>query len=300
MTLQVIILNYNNYSGLKKCLLSLSNQKVPQNFTLKILIIDNASADGSGLKIKAEFPNYDYIFNQENLGFARGVNQGFKFSPDQADYYLLLNHDASLTESTIEKLLAAEADLAGPTIVYGHDPKRIWQAGGSYKLWKMGLAVPLKNKTTAEIKPDASDDVSFLSACVLLIKGSVLKKIGYLDEDFFFYGEDLDFCLRAKKAGLKISYVSSAQAQHDIQDIRVTRTSPFVLKNLSASYIIIIRKHFFWLLPYGLLLWMLVYTPFRLYQIIKGRQAIKNISAWLLGGWEALNKKINSERVQKI
>lgn len=285
MTLSAIILNYNNYADLKKCLLSLRAQILKPGIDLKIIIIDNHSLDGSTARIQKEFPEYLYVFNQENRGFAAGVNQGLKLAYPKSDYFLLINNDASLAPDSLSQLLDAASDLSGPTIFYASDPKIIWQAGGFFQKFKLGVSVPLKNKRLPE--GSGQESVDFLSGCVLLIKKNVLEKIGLFDENFFFYGEDLDFCLRAKRANLKISYVAPAAAWHNIGPLTQSRTSPFVLENLAKSYWLIRRRHFPRLSVYGAGLFFFLYTPFRFWQILSGGNNPKNIFAWLKGGLEA-------------
>lgn len=286
MQITAIILNYNNYQDIKKCIESLEIQELPKNYQLKIVIIDNGSTDGSTIKIKNRFPSYYYIFNKKNLGFARGVNQGIKAVFNDSDYFLLMNNDASLEPTGLNKMINSGADLAAPTIFYKHKPKKIWQAGGYFNKYKMGVTVPLKNLNLPNINSDQK--ISYLSGCILLINKKTLLEIGGLDETFFFYGEDVDFCLRARRKGLKIIYLPNVSAWHNIQDITVTRTNPFVLENLAKSYFLIIRKHFPYFIAYGLLLFIFIYTPFRALQIIKGGNKFSNIKYWLKGGCNGL------------
>lgn len=294
-TISAIILNHNNYSDLKNGLQSLQAQSLPADYKLKIIIIDNGSADDSTRRLRREFPQPNFIFNHENLGFAAGVNQGLKISLAASDYFLLLNNDASLEPTGLSKLLAVMDDsvaLAGPTIFYRQDPALIWQAGGYFRLSKMGVSVPLKNKT----RPggETPQTVDFLSGCVLLINKTALKTLGFLDEKFFFYGEDLDLGLRAKQTGYRVIYVPLASAWHKIAPGGASRSSAWALNNLAKSYFLIIRKHFPALLTYGVFLFVFIYTPLRLYQIIKGRNRMKNILAWFSGGFSGLNTKLKS------
>ena len=306
MLVSALIPTRNNYTDLKKCLQSLAEQKLPSDCRLEILIIDNGSEDNSTLRIKSEFPNYSYILNRANRGFSAAINQGLR-AQATSDYFLLINNDAFLEPEALKKLLAARADLTGPTIFYADQPEKVWQAGGEFKKLKLGVKVPLKNQfLTLEEKNkldqtsdyQAKQAVSFLSACVLLISQNALKKIGLFDENFFFYGEDLDFSWRAHQAGLKISYLPDAQAWHNIKDITLTRTNPFVLENLARAYFLIIRKHFSGLLTYGLFLFIFFYTPFRVWQIIKGGQPLKNISAWFKGAGQGLRIKIGNKELK--
>ena len=203
MTITAIILNYNNYYDLKNCIISLLKQKLPENYLLNIIIIDNNSIDNSTFKIQKEFPQLIYIYNNENKGFAKGVNQGIDFAIKESDYFLLVNKDAELELNCLNILIEKSNDRAitGPVIMYKENKNVVWQGGGFFSKLRMNVIVPDKNKTNFK-KRDQS--VDFLSGCVLLIPKRALELTGKFDEDFFFYGEDLDFCLRAKKENIKI------------------------------------------------------------------------------------------------
>jgi GT2 family glycosyltransferase len=290
MQITAIILNYQNYKDIRQCVLSLEGQTLPNNYQLKILIIDNSPSDEDTKRLQLEFSQHNYIFNDENKGFAKGVNQGIKQYLGGSDYFLLVNNDAELEKECLHKLLEEKADITGPTIFYKNKTNKIWQAGGYYQKSRMNIQSPLKNKKLP--KNIGSHKVDFLSGCVLLINKQTIEKIGLFDENFFFYGEDLDFCLRAKNSGLKIVYSPNSSAWHNIEDISQSRTNPFVLDNLAKSYFLIIRKHFPAFLVYGIFLFLFLYTPFRLYQLIKGKNKISNIFYWFKSGKDGIFKKI--------
>lgn len=293
MRLTAIILNYKNYSDLKDCLLSLSGQELPRGYSLHLLIIDNNSGDGSTEKIQKEFSQYEYLFNGDNLGFSRGVNQGLKSVWEKSDAFLLVNNDASLKKDCLANLiksasLSEKGGICGPTIFYKHEPEKIWQAGGIFKKSRMNICVRLKNK---ELDTNQRELVDFVSGCIMLLNKEMLGQIGLFDENFYFYGEDLDLCLRAKKAGYDVIYEPTAIAWHNIQEIPKTRTSRFVLENLAKSYFLIAKKHFSVLVPYAIFIFIFLYTPFRWLQIIKGGASSANIFAWIKGGYQGLMSK---------
>lgn len=283
MIINAIILNYKNYKDTQECIISLEKQIIPEGYSLKILIIDNNSEDDSTLKIQKEYPQYTYIFNNENYGFAKGVNQGIDLKYKESDFFLLVNNDAILEKNCLKNLLEISKGeaLVGPVIFYKDNPDTAWQGGGFYSKLRMNIVIIDKNKKIISTK---IKNVDFLSGCILLIPKKVIDIVGKFDEKFFFYGEDLDFCLRAKKEQIKILYSPSAKAWHNIEDITSSRTSSFVLKNLAFSYNLIIKKHFSRFKIYGILLFIFIYTPFRLYQIIKGKNDLKNIREWIKGG----------------
>ena len=292
MKISAIILNYNNYQDLKACLASLKSQELPDGSELRIMIIDNGSHDASTAKIQMEEPQFIYLFNPDNLGFARAANQGFAQLWSETDFFLLVNNDASLAPDCLRQLLAAQKDrpgLSGPAILYKDKPDTLWQGGGYFWKLRMNIAMPGKNQ---ELKEKGSRPTDFLSGCVLLIGRTTLAGIGLLDERFFFYGEDLDLCLRAKKAGYPITYVPTARAWHNLRSASADRSNPFVLYHLAYAYFLNIRRHFPKLISYGLFLFFFLYSPFRLGQIIKGGHGAKSIAAWFQGGVKGLTKKL--------
>ena len=291
MTVTAIILNYKNYHDACACIISLEKQTLPENCQLQILIIDNNSGDGCTQLLQRDFPTHQYIFNNENFGFAKGVNQGIGLSIKQSDYFLLVNNDAELESKCLNSMLEAsdEEALVGPAIFYKNKPNTIWQGGGFFSKLKMNIAVPDKNKHNISHQ---LQEVDFLSGCILLIPKKIIELVGKFDENFFFYGEDLDFCLRTKRMGLKILYCPQARAWHNIQNIIASRTNTFVLKNLAFSYHLIIKKHYSHLRIYGLILFLCLYSPFRFYQIVRGGNNWYNINAWIKGGLQGWKMKI--------
>lgn len=291
MIITAIILNYKNYQDVHTCVTSLQKQILLDNIKLHILIIDNNSEDNGTKRLQEEYPQYQYIFNKDNYGFAKGVNQGINLSFEESDYFLLVNNDAELNPNCLNLMLeeSKEEAMVGPAIFYKNNPEVIWQGGGFFSKLKMNITVLDKNK---KLKSTGIKDVDFISGCILLIPKKVINTIGYLDEKFYFYGEDLDFCLRAKKARIKIIYCPQAQAWHNIQNISKSHTSSFVLKNLAFSFNLIIKKHYLPLRFYGLFLFIFIYTPFRLYQTIIGGNSWRNIKDWISGGYQGWKIKI--------
>ena len=290
LKLTVIILNYKKYEDLHRAISSVNNQIGLNNLEIKIHITDNASGDENTKKIQQCFPLNSYMYNKENLGFARAVNQAIKLNIG-SDYFMLLNDDAEIAPDCLKNLLKNNQQdaIVGPAIFYKSKPDTIWQGGGYFNKYKLGIIIPEKNK---RLLKENRENVDFLSGCVILIPKKLIEKIGYFDEKFFFYGEDLDFCIRAKKSGFKIIYERKAHAWHNIEDISKDRTSPFVLENLAIAYFLIIRKHFKIFRFYGIFLFVFLYTPFRFFQILKGGGNIQSIKYWILGGKIGWQKKI--------
>jgi len=284
-----VILNWDNYKDTAECIISLKKSSLKVS---KIILVDNGSKDGSLEKLQKEYQmdqKVHIIQNEFNLGFAAGVNVGILFALEQrADYVFLLNNDAIIDANCI-KYLISEADkdyyvgIVGPRIFYYKDPQRVWQGGGNFSFLKTGVINPEKDKLVVGCDEKVKK-VTFLTGCALLIKREVFEKIGLFDENFFFYEEDLDFCLQASRAGFKLLYVPYAKAWHKIEAIAKGRTSPFVLYNLARSRVILLRKNFPWYyFLYGLSIHIFLYTPFRFLQIIRGSRNMKSLWAWLCG-----------------
>jgi len=206
----IIILNYNGQAVIKNCLASVFKIDYPD---FEVVVIDNNSNDGSFEFAKSNFSKAHFIKNEENLGYAAGNNVGIRFSLERmADYILLLNNDTEAEKDFLTRLVdAAEKDekigIACPVIFNGNN-KQIWFSGGKIK-W-------LTMKTAHQISASAADsyETGLATGCAMLVRATVFKKIGLLDEDYFLYWEDTDFSLRSRRAGFKNIVVTGSWIYH--------------------------------------------------------------------------------------
>lgn len=300
--IQVVVLNWNNYVDTKECIESLQKSQLQPR---GIAVVDNGSQDGSIERLQQNFGEYScikFIRNESNYGFARGMNVGIRYALDQnAEYIFLLNNDSIVDKNCIGHLLAEVnkdpfVGIAGPRIFYYKDPQRIWQGGGYFSRIKAGVINPEKNNLAVKYSEDTKY-VTFLTGCAVLIKCEVFEKIGFFDEDYFFYNEDLDFCIKAIRAGFRLHYVPEANVWHKIKNVAKDRTTPFVLYHLAKSNILLLRKNFrtaYFL--YGLLVHLLGYTPYRIMQIIRGSRSTTAFLAWMRGTWAGLTSPIGGSR----
>jgi len=296
-SLYAIVLNYNNYGDTRECIESLRQSLYPIE---KIVLVDNGSQHGSIEQLQKDYSQDDEVHiirNRCNLGFAGGINVGIQYVLDLgADFIFLINNDAVIDQACIKWLYkpmeeTSNVGIGGPRIFYYKDPERIWQGGGYFSFVKTGLVNPQKNKLATHCSEKARE-VTFLTACAMLVRREVFEKIGLFDEDFFFYGEDVDFCLRTRGAGFKLIYVPRAKTWHKIENIAKDRTSPFAMYHLSQSRLLVIRKNF--PLPYylyGVMIHLLLYTPYRMWQIMHGSRSSGAMLAWLRGIWDGLARK---------
>jgi len=271
----------------------------------KFVIVDNTAniLVCKNLEIElSKYKNIIFISNPQNYGFAKAVNQGIEIAmkDNNCKYILLLNDDANVDKDCIPKLIDAlekdeKALLAGPTIYYGKSPNTVWSAGGYFDNFLSRIRIPLKNKniTIEELDKIPIQEVDFLTGCVLLIKCEAIEKVGFFDEAFFFYSEDLDYCFRVKKAGYKCLWVPSAIAWHDI-DLNIRFNTPFVIYNLAKSGIIFRLKHFKGIkLINNLISFILFHTVHKLFYLLnKGNPLI--IKAWFKGLIDGVKEYMNN------
>ncbi|MFH1825931.1 MAG: glycosyltransferase family 2 protein [bacterium] len=197
--LSIIIVNYNNKKLLEDCLASIY-QNTPK-ISFEIIVVDNASTDGSPAIVKEKFPEVLLQENQENLGFAKANNLGLKTC--RARYALLLNNDTVVKDAALDKLVEfmdqhPEIGACGPKLLNSNGS--VQHQGGllAKKFWLSREPV----------------SVNFVIGAALLVKKEVIEKVGLLDENLYFYNEDLDWCASIKKTGFKIFFVPQAEIIH--------------------------------------------------------------------------------------
>ena len=294
-----VMLNWNELHHTVPCIDSLKKSRLPLS---RIIVLDQASEDGSGEKLHMIYnddPQVHIIRNEKNYGFSVGMNIGIQKALDMgAGLVFILNNDTIVDEECISRLYDvllndSFAAVAGPAIMYFSNPNKLWQAGGYFNKLKMGVSVPDKGKRLSEIN-HSTIQVSFLTGCALLIPQKTFQIVGLFDSSLFFYGDDVDYGLRIKEAGLNMYFVPTAKVWHKIEDITVDRTTPYVLYHLARSTIIMLRKRFSGIEKfYGILLQFTFYTAFRIWQTIKGRRGWQSVSSWLKGLVDGMKIKLD-------
>jgi len=276
----VIIVNTNELHHLKRCLPSIFRQRYPD---YEVLVVDNASTDGSVEYVAREFPQVRIIRNETNLGYAGANNVGFKHAA--GDYIAVLNPDTQVEPDWLKELvIALQADpwagLATPKILMMDDPGRINTCGNEITF--TGLTFCRGLDQLAE-KYDQLEVVSAVSGAAFVIKRSVLEQIGGFDESFFIYYEDTDLSLRAMLAGYTCLYVPTSVVYHQYA-VRFSPRKYFLLeRNRYFSLLKTLRwRTLIVLLPMLLLSELLAWG----YALLRGPEHVRSklrSYVWLIG-----------------
>lgn len=248
----IVILNWNRKADTVECIRSI--QKI--NYSkYKIILIDNASTDDSCLVIETEFKDIVLIKNKENVGFPVGNNQGIEWAiKNNLDYILLLNNDTIVAANFLDKLLEIalnynDVGILGCRIVYHSKPNIFWSVGGFIDK-RTGRPYHFQ-KDIFQTNDSDFCCVDWVSGCALLIRSSVVKQIGFLDTNYFFGMEDVDWCTKATKSGWNIAVVRNSVVKHKKQEFKLVETYSslqhyYTLRNL----LIFVKKHIGFNLPF--------------------------------------------------
>ena len=211
-----VVVNWNGGEQNLECLESLVRQGLS---SAEIVFVDNGSTDGSREAVERRFPGLVLVRNRENLGFGEGANQGAREAlARDAALVFFVNNDVRLPDGALAQLEDAlarspELGIVGPRVLYKDEPGIVWCAGGMLT-WKQNLSTLLGHKEPDGPRWRESRDVDYVAGCALLARRTVLEKVGLFDARYFAYMEDVDLCLRAKRAGYGVRLVGDAAAYH--------------------------------------------------------------------------------------
>lgn len=267
MDLSIIIVNYNVKDFLSHLLQSI--KAATKNISTEIIVVDNASSDGSVEHLSKNHPEVTLISSTVNLGFSRANNLGLQKASGR--YLLLLNPDTLVSEDTFDTMIQfmdtnPEAGLAGCKLLNTDGTLQLACRRGFPGPWVSfckvtGLSAMFpKSRLFARynltyLDENETYEVDAISGAFMFIRKSVVDSIGGLDEQFFMYGEDLDWCYRVQKAGHKVFYVHTTKIIHykgestkrsNIDETRVFYNAMrlFVRKHFSAYYFVEILLRF--------------------------------------------------------
>ena len=241
----VVIVRWNQFDDTRETLESASNIRYPNYF---VVVVDNGSSDGYSDILKESFSDVHFIIKTENLGFAGGANLGIHDALEKGtEYILFLNNDLIVDSSIISELVSVaeskpKVGIVGALMYYFKYPETIWSAGGSYEIntGKAGL-IGFNEKDHGQY--DSPFEADYICGCGMLIKRSVFESIGFFDESFFHCGEDVDICIRARKAGYHILTAPHAKLWHKVAKSVGGIASSMYLYYRFRSNLMLIRKY---------------------------------------------------------
>ncbi len=293
LDLTVVVVNWNVRDLLRRCLHSVLAHAI----RLEIIVVDNASSDGSAAMVRAEFPSVRLIANEENRGFTAATNQGLALA--QGRYLLLLNPDTEVVGDALATMVHymdahPKVGALGPQLRYpdgSRQPSRrrfptfataLVESTVIQEWWRDNRF--LRRYYMADTPDDAIQAVDWVVGACLLVRREVYDQVGGLDEGFFMYSEELDWCRRIKEAGWQVVYLPTATIIHH-EGRSSEQVVPARHIHFQSSKVRYFRKHH-GALQAGLLRRFLLATY--LYQLV--REGAK----WLVGH----KRPLRAERVR--
>jgi GT2 family glycosyltransferase len=244
--LVIVVLNWNGLEDTLVLLRSLEACRVPDGWAFATLVVDNGSSDGSPARIAREFPRAEVLALPENLRFAGGNNRGVKRALDSgADAVMLLNNDTEADPGLIERLLLAldqhpGAGAAAPLIYFGTPSQRIWYAGGRLSP-ALGHTAHRGLRALDRGQFRSVERTGYLTGCCLLARREAWERVGLLDEGYFIYAEDADWCLRARRAGFTLLFVPTARLWHKVSASAGSMSPWKIYQRLRANFTLFAR-----------------------------------------------------------
>lgn len=258
----IVVVSYNTRAMTLDCLRSIAEQTTVPH---EVILVDNASADGSAEAVAAEFPDVRLLAETENHGFAKANNIAAKVA--QGHYLLLLNPDTIVLDHAIDRLVAF-ADRAPQARIWGGrtlfadrslNPTNCWRAVSLWTLTCQVTGLASLFRSSAFLNPEGyggwdrgtEREVDIVSGCFFLIPRGFWEELGGFDLTFVMYGEEADLCLRAAKRGARPRITPEASIVHYVGASTTLRTDRQIL--VLKAKMRLIRRHFpAWAQPLGL------------------------------------------------
>jgi GT2 family glycosyltransferase len=213
MDLSIIIVSWNTSGLLRQCLDSVYETNC--RFSFEVIVVDNGSSDDSVSMIEKCFPSVILLKNRQNLGFACANNKGLALG--RGRYFMLLNSDTIVLPGAVDALVEAadrnpEVGVIGPKLLNMNGTlQESWSSFPSFLSELIGRNFRIR-RPVADV-PNMYDVDWIMGAC-MLVRSEAIRDVGKMDEDYFFYSEETDWCFRIKKKNWKVWYLASAEIYH--------------------------------------------------------------------------------------
>jgi|SRR3989344_1179551 len=284
--ISVVVLNWNGIDDTLKCIESVKRLDYPD---YDIVVLDNGSK-GDDIFILKKVKGINFIDNKDNLGFAEGNNVGINYAlKNGADAVFLLNNDTLIDSKALKHLALKlfsddKIGIVGPKIYY-FDNKTLWFAGGTINYF-VGDPHHIGDKELDHGQYNKESETDYITGAAMLVKKEVFDKIGLLDKDFFAFYEELDFNVRARKAGFGRWYVPKAKVKHKVS-ASAGRSSPMIIMLNMRNRLIFMRKNAPWYswftFPFFYLFTLVSLVIYKLFKL-----EFKCVSAALVGFFQGL------------
>jgi len=213
-----VVVNWNGEEVLGPCLETLLASTYPN---LRVLVVDNDSTDASVALTKERFPSVRVVEMEKNEGYASGVNAGLEAAREEgAEYALLLNNDIELDAGAVGAMVRAASGrervaFVGPLIYYHDRPDVVWSAGGAVSMWTGNIRhLGLRDRDKGQFTEVVS--VDYVTGCAMLASMEAVESVGVMDEGYYMYNEDTDWCVRAREAGYEVLFAPEARIWHKV------------------------------------------------------------------------------------
>lgn len=241
-TVSIVIVNFNGETYQNDCIHSLYEMDYKD---FEIIVVDNASTDNSVACLKSEFPQVKVIENHINTGVVGGNNIGIRYSISSgSEYTLLLNNDIVVSRQLLSELIsrASEKTVVVPKIYYYEPSDLLWYAGGEFR-WQKGDVRHTGMLEKDKGQYDKEGITPYASTCCMLVHNTVFHNVGIMDENYFMYYDDADFCVRLQKSGISIRYVPSAVMWHKVSSSTGGEHSKLTTYYLNRNQLYYMKKY---------------------------------------------------------
>jgi GT2 family glycosyltransferase len=242
----VVLLNWNGVADTLECLASLREQQHP---AVKTVVVDNGSEKDEATIIEQQYPEVAVLRQGRNLGFCGGNNVGIRHAiANGADYVLILNNDTIAPPELISELMRVSGGLekvgaVSPLIMCHPQTDLIWYAGSVWEAATAGFRHPLSYESRQKFKASEAFPTAYACGCCMLVSTEVLNRVGLMDERYFIYYDEADWCSRMKESGFECYVVPTAVLYH-----KVSKATPSLIGTylMARNRLLWMKDHLTW------------------------------------------------------